>query len=81
MAIRLRTVNGVRIALCAVETDPMPDDTYLDDADHYALAAKFAQDWRGCVVGMVYDREWRAMASQKVRDAEAELAKREATNV
>ena len=47
MAIRLRTVDGVRVALCAVETDPMPGDVYLDDADHYALAAKFAHDWVG----------------------------------
>lgn len=49
MSIRLRTVelNGekIRVALCAAETDPMPGDLYLDDGDHYALAAKFAQDW------------------------------------
>ncbi len=47
MAIRLRTVGNVRVALCAVETDKMPGDIYLDDGDHYALAAKFRRDWAG----------------------------------
>ena len=42
LAIRLRTVNGLRVALCAAETDEMLGDTYLGDDDHYALAAKFA---------------------------------------
>lgn len=69
MSIRLRTVDGVRVALCAVESEPLPGDVYLDDADHYALAAKFAQDYR---TGIEYPREWAAMASQKVRDAREE---------
>mgnify|MGYP001598312348 CR=1 FL=1 len=42
MAIRLRTVGGTLVALCAAETDPVPCDVYLDDGDHYALAAKFS---------------------------------------
>ena len=67
MAIRLRTVDGVRVALCAVETDAESADLYLTDADHYALAAKFAQDWD---TDVTYDEEWRAMESQKLRDAE-----------
>jgi hypothetical protein len=70
VSIRLRTVDGVRVALCAAETDPRPGDTYLDDADHYALAAKFAQDHR---TGIEYPHEWAAMATQKVRDAREEL--------
>ncbi|WP_119305214.1 hypothetical protein [Dongia deserti] len=73
MAIRLRTVNGVRIALCAAETDPMPGDVYLDDGDHYALAAKFSRDWAGQVAGWEYPVEWAAMDTQKVRDAATEL--------
>lgn len=77
MAIRLRTVSGVRVALCAVETDPHHGDVYLDDADHYALAAKLAHDM-GTSLNLAehlpeYQREWAAMASQKVRDAEEEL--------
>jgi hypothetical protein len=72
MAIRLRTVNGVRVALCAAETDAAPGDLYLDDGDHYALAAKFAQDHR---TGIEYPLEWAAMATQKLRDAETECAK------
>lgn len=76
MAIRLRTINGVRIALCAAETDPMPGDVYLDDADHYALAAKFSHDyqnWDGRLPQ--YPEQWAAMESQKLRDAKIELEK------
>ncbi len=55
MAIRVRNVEGTLIALCAAETDPLPDDLYLDDAVHYALAAKFAKDWRGERINWVYE--------------------------
>ncbi len=70
VAIRLRTVDGVRIAVCAAETDAEPGDVYLDDADHYALAAKLALDWE---TGVTYREEWRLMETQKRRDAEATL--------
>lgn len=73
MAIRLRSVDGYRVALCAAETDQQPGDLYLDDGDHYALAAKFAQDWQGDTVDWSYPEHWEAMASQKLRDAETEL--------
>lgn len=69
MSIRLRTVDGVRVALCGYETDPQDGDVYLDDAEHYALAAKFSQDWAGQEAGWPYPREWAAMATQKLRDA------------
>lgn len=75
MAIRIRNSGGLTTALCAAETDPMPGDTYLGDAQHYALAAKFAHDWQGQVVDWRYPEEWREMAKQKLRDAEAELNK------
>jgi hypothetical protein len=75
MAIRLRTVDGVRVALCAAETDPQPGDVYLDDCDHYALAAKFCHDWQGQAVDWQYSQEWRAMATQKLRDAQEEHAR------
>lgn len=71
MAIRLRTVNGVRVALCAAETDVMPDDIYLDDGDHYALVAKFCQDHN---TGLKFPTEWKVMESQKLRDAEEACA-------
>jgi hypothetical protein len=45
MAIRLRHINGRLIALCAAKSMPLPDDIYLDDATHGALAEKFARDW------------------------------------
>ena len=73
MSIRIRTVTGVRIALCAAETDEMPGDTYLDDSDHYALAAKFRRDWHGQMNTVVYSEEWAAMDTQKVRDAKETL--------
>lgn len=73
MSIRIRTVNGTRVALCGYETDPMPGDVYLDDGDHYALAAKFAQDFSYAQVppGSLpeYAGEWAAMETQKRRDA------------
>lgn len=71
MAIRLRTVGGVRVALCAAETDPEPGDVYLDDGDHYALSAKYAHDYQGQTIDWRYPEEWDAMESQKLRDAEA----------
>lgn len=67
MAIRLRTVEGTRVALCAAETDEQPGDVYLDDREHYALAAKFALDWQGQQVDWTYS-EWVVMRTQKVRD-------------
>lgn len=75
MAIRLRSVNGVRVALCAVETDEIPGDIYLDDGDHYALAAKFRRDWYGETNDFAYEEEWAVMDTQKLRDAQEELEK------
>lgn len=72
MSIRLRTVEGIRVALCGYETDEMPNDVYLDDGDHYALAAKFSRDWQwnGIIPdGPTYTEEWAAMDTQKLRDA------------
>jgi hypothetical protein len=75
MAIRLRTVNGIRVALCAAETDHQEGDVYLDDGDHYALAAKFSLDWKDRVAGWPYPDEWAAMETQKLRDANTEMDK------
>jgi uncharacterized protein YuzE len=75
MAIRLRTVNGTRIALCAAETDAMPGDIYLDDSDHYALSAKYADDWQGRTIDWNYPEHWKLMQSQKKRDAKEEIEK------
>ncbi len=73
MAIRLRTVQGIRVALCAAETDSCPGDKYLDDGDHYALSAKFSRDWSGRLAGWEYPEEWAAMDSQKLRNAGEEM--------
>ena len=45
MAIRIRKINGHTIALCAYESDPMPNDVYLDDNAHHALSTKFDLDF------------------------------------
>lgn len=45
MAIRIRTVNGHTIALCAACTKPKEGDLYLDDSVHHALSTKFGLDW------------------------------------
>jgi hypothetical protein len=66
MSIRIRQSNGMTIALCAAETDEAPGDLLIDDAQHYALAAKFAQDG---AVGE-FPREWAEMERHKLRDAE-----------
>ncbi|MER8754128.1 hypothetical protein NKH69_00390 [Mesorhizobium sp. M0976] len=75
MAIRIRAVDGLRVALCAAETDAIAGDVYLDDADHHALAAKFRWDWKDekLVDWPDYPAEWAAMETQKLRDAKTEL--------
>lgn len=73
MAIRLRKVEGTLVALCAAETDPHEEDLYLDDGIHYALAAKFARDWRGKTIDWAYEEDDRLAETQKLRDAQEEL--------
>ena len=75
MAIRIRTINGITIALCAAETDPVDGDIYIDDSAHYALAAKFCKDWQGKIIDWQYPEIWAEMETQKKRDAETELKK------
>ncbi len=67
MAIRLRVVDGLMIACCAAETDQEPGDVYLDDEQHYALAAKFSRDWRGRGFDVVYDDHDAANETQRRR--------------
>lgn len=45
MAIRLRRVDGMLVALCAARSMPKKGDVYLDDAAHHALAVKFDLDF------------------------------------
>lgn len=44
MAIRLRVVDGVLIAICAARSVEKPGDVYLDDGQHHALGNKFSRD-------------------------------------
>lgn len=78
MAIRIRRVNGITVALCAAETDPHLDDLYLDDNIHHALSTKFGLDWEsmGFIKNPPIDEETKkTMETQKLRDAEEELLK------
>lgn len=45
MAIRIRKINDIIVALCAAETDAREGDLYLDDNIHHALTTKFSSDW------------------------------------
>jgi hypothetical protein len=45
MAIRLRLINGVWIAICAARSVEKEGDVYLDDGQHHALGDKFARDF------------------------------------
>lgn len=45
MAIRIRNINGITVALCAAATEAESGDLYLDDTVHHALTTKFALDW------------------------------------
>lgn len=45
MAIRIRNVNGVTVALCAAMSNEMEGDVYLDDNAHHALTTKFGLDF------------------------------------
>ena len=60
MAIRIRKVNDVIIALCAAETDKKFGDLYLDDTIHHALSTKFGLDF--------YEEGWldNPMADEKL---------------
>lgn len=45
MAIRIRKVNGIIVALCAAKTKAEDGDIYLNDLIHHALTTKFGLDW------------------------------------
>ena len=45
MAMRLRTINGVPVALCAAKSHPVQGDTYISDAFHYAISQKYWRDY------------------------------------
>lgn len=68
MAMRLRTVEGTMIAVCAALTEPKDGDVYLDDGQHYALTMKYMHE-AGYDVGEYADLMER---EQGYRDAAAE---------
>lgn len=45
MAIRIRKIKEITVALCAAKTCAKENDIYLDDNAHHALTTKFSVDW------------------------------------
>ena len=72
MAIRIRVVDGVMVALCAARSVPKEGDVYLDDAMHYALSTKFALDFNS-------NRLWEG-GELPYEPREAELIEQEESN-
>lgn len=66
MAIRLRTVNGVKVALCAAKTLAEPGDIYLDDGWHYTLSKKYWRDYDE--IQIVDEEDVALVASIEVED-------------
>lgn len=74
MAIRLRTINGRWVALCATETDPAEGDVYLDDNQDRAIRAKLALDHQQDMwAESTWPDYWALMETQKRRDAQEDL--------
>ena len=72
MAIRIRTIDGITIALCAVESNPKEGDIYLDDNIHCALVTKFSEDYN---LNISDEKLVKLMNTQKVRNAKDEIEK------
>lgn len=66
MAIRLRRVDGVLVALCAARSVAKPGDVYLDDGAHMALARKFWMDYPAC--GIEAEPDVRAITEREESD-------------
>ncbi|KKK80938.1 hypothetical protein LCGC14_2818460 [marine sediment metagenome] len=45
MAMRLRTVNGELMALCAAYSEEKQGDIYIDDGWNYAISQKYWRDY------------------------------------
>jgi hypothetical protein len=55
MAIRIRTISGKTIALCAAKSIAKEGDIYLNDGAHEALSIKFRRDFES--MGFMKDKE------------------------
>jgi hypothetical protein len=70
MAIRIRSVEGVMVALCAARSVGKVGDVYLDDAQHHALYEKFAEDFEseGYDTRPLCDEETRVRAREEANN-------------
>jgi len=55
MAMRLRYINDVLVALCATETKAEPNDVYIDDVQDHAIRIKVERDF--IQEGLIKERE------------------------
>lgn len=67
MAIRIRKVGSIMVALCAARSVEKPGDVYLDDEQHHALAEKFAEDFQseGYNISPYYQNEAAVRAAEE----------------
>lgn len=59
MSIRIRTVGGVTVALCAAKSVAKSGDIYLDDTAHEALSYKFFRDFASECLLETTPTDWR----------------------
>ena len=64
MAIRIRRIDGVLIALCAAKTEAIEGDLYLDDGIHYALSQKYWRDYPE--IGIIDDEDIVLAAQEEI---------------
>jgi len=63
MAMRIRTINGKVVAVCAAQHAPEHEDHYIDDEEDHAIREKIARDWSSEGIGLcrVKTVTWKAM--------------------
>ncbi len=45
MAMRIRRINGILVALCAAKTTGQLGDSYIDDEEDHAIRVKLERDF------------------------------------
>lgn len=75
MAVRIRTMNGIRVAMCAALTHPLVGDVYLDDEDDHALRDKYKLDYES--EGLIEDALVDEGVRKRYEKEHAALSKKE----
>jgi hypothetical protein len=77
MAIRIRRVKGLYVALCAAESQPDPGDIYLNDGMHSSLTEKFTKDFEseGLIAKPMSDEEAESLTDKLIDASRANSIK------